>query len=131
MNHQLRSASGALASVLALTIAGAALADRSDDLSRLEALCRAEGDSTPTCQCLKMFVDRNFTEREIKGAAILLTEGGNDLDIPKGIALLQGRGYGLEEILSVSFKIANLEDQAVKQCRNEAQSEAAAPNMGE
>lgn len=102
---------------------GALAASPVSDIEALQRYCLEQGETPETCACLASEVTRHFTEREIRGAALLLQRGTGVEDVPSAITYLQSQGYAFEEILTVVLKVTELEAETLRACRaQQAQS---------
>ncbi len=112
-----------VASLSAAVAASAAIAQveplpsREEARAILEQACGDDGSEAAECACLGEFVEANFSDREIAGAALMFGDPLYASDPGAGMAALLDAGFQLEEITAVLERIIALERDAEAACR--------------
>lgn len=97
-------------------LASAAVDKKAAPIDQLEQVCVDEGDTLETCSCLKGFIDDRFTDREVAGAAMVLTDEEAMENPATGFKKLTDAGYSSGEIFAVFNRVVELETEAKETC---------------
>ncbi len=107
---------------LALALTPLAAAQAEDDLlvkeprAKLEQICRDDGAPAAECACYGDVVEANFTQKEMAGAAFVLSDPAYEERPLDALGPLLAAGYSLGEVVDVVNKVQDLADETKARC---------------